>query len=207
MSSFPIGAELLDAVLASLRAAILICDERQEATYANDAALAYFGQSQATLIGLSLLDVLQLADPRRSRLHYQLNSGAFHRDGRQPDAEFESNTRLFRYQLFPVYVRSGARLLAGMMICDVTEERPLRDRLLQAEKLVGLGTLVSGMAHEINTPSQAILGTAELILMSTISTRSWNTRKTLRATRYTLEVWFGISLPLCDRRPKMKRAK
>lgn len=42
--------------------------------------------------------------------------------------------------------------------------RQLQDRLIQAEKLAGLGTLVSGMAHEINNPIQCIFGMAELIL-------------------------------------------
>jgi len=42
--------------------------------------------------------------------------------------------------------------------------RQLQDQLIQAEKLAGLGILVSGMAHEINNPVQGILGMAELIL-------------------------------------------
>ncbi|TAL09583.1 MAG: GHKL domain-containing protein [Nitrospirae bacterium] len=42
--------------------------------------------------------------------------------------------------------------------------RQLQDRLIQAEKLASLGTLVSGMAHEINNPIQGIMGMAELVL-------------------------------------------
>jgi signal transduction histidine kinase len=42
--------------------------------------------------------------------------------------------------------------------------RRLQDQLIQAEKLAGLGTLVSGMAHEINNPVQCIFGMAEIIL-------------------------------------------
>ncbi len=45
--------------------------------------------------------------------------------------------------------------------------RQLQDRLIQAEKLASLGTLVSGMAHEINNPVQGILAMAELILDET----------------------------------------
>lgn len=50
------------------------------------------------------------------------------------------------------------------IIRDTTERKQLQDRLIQAEKLAGLGTLVSGMAHEINNPIQGVLGMAELIL-------------------------------------------
>lgn len=42
--------------------------------------------------------------------------------------------------------------------------RQLQGQLIQAEKLAGLGTLVSGMAHEINNPVQCIFGMAEIIL-------------------------------------------
>jgi len=42
--------------------------------------------------------------------------------------------------------------------------RQFQDRLIQAEKLAGLGALVSGMAHEINNPVQCIFGMAEIIL-------------------------------------------
>ena len=50
------------------------------------------------------------------------------------------------------------------IIRDITERKQLQDQLIQTEKLATLGTLVSGMAHEVNNPVQGILGMAELIL-------------------------------------------
>ena len=49
------------------------------------------------------------------------------------------------------------------MLWDVTDDKHLQDQLIQSEKLTSLGTMVSGMAHEINNPAQAILSMAELI--------------------------------------------
>ncbi len=46
---------------------------------------------------------------------------------------------------------------------DVTEHKMLQFKLAQSEKLAGIGTLASGIAHEINNPLAGILGMAEAI--------------------------------------------
>ncbi|MBI3585030.1 MAG: PAS domain S-box protein [Nitrospinae bacterium] len=47
---------------------------------------------------------------------------------------------------------------------DISEERMLQFKLIQSEKMAGIGTLASGIAHEINNPLAGILGMAEAIL-------------------------------------------
>ena len=48
---------------------------------------------------------------------------------------------------------------------DITEAKRLRRQLLQAEKMVSIGQLVSGVAHEINNPLTGITGYAQLLAM------------------------------------------
>jgi PAS domain S-box-containing protein len=47
---------------------------------------------------------------------------------------------------------------------DVTDELHLREQLVHSERLSAAGQLVSGVAHELNNPLQAVVGFAELLL-------------------------------------------
>ncbi|WP_447973648.1 PAS domain-containing sensor histidine kinase [Nitrospira sp. Kam-Ns4a] len=67
-------------------------------------------------------------------------------------------------QAFPIRNEAGTVYRVAGIAEDITEWKQLQAQLIQAEKLASLGTLVSGMAHEINNPVQGILGMAEIIL-------------------------------------------
>ncbi|MGA9524299.1 MAG: ATP-binding protein [Myxococcaceae bacterium] len=54
----------------------------------------------------------------------------------------------------------------GLAVCsyrDVTEEREITRRMLEAEKMVAVGQLAGGVAHEINNPLGGILAFAQLM--------------------------------------------
>ncbi|MBN2224391.1 MAG: PAS domain S-box protein [Deltaproteobacteria bacterium] len=47
---------------------------------------------------------------------------------------------------------------------DITDKKRMELQLLQAEKLSAVGTMISGVAHELNNPLTAIIGNAQLIM-------------------------------------------
>lgn len=49
---------------------------------------------------------------------------------------------------------------------DVSEEKLLKQQLLQMEKLSSIGTFVSGIAHELNNPLTAIQGFSKLLILN-----------------------------------------
>lgn len=153
----------IEAILVSLPCSILIVDEDYRIVYANPLARRQFGPGQSTLVGSLVHAVLPLSPDEWPKLMSDLDAmEGVERAGW--DREFEMQKRLYRYRCFPVAVRGGGGHQVGLVLWDITEQKHLQDQLIQAEKLASLGTLVSGMAHEINNPVQSILGMAELIV-------------------------------------------
>lgn len=153
----------IETILASLPGAILIVDEGRQVVYANALACQYLEAGDAPVVGRSLCDVLPLTvfewDQRVKDVRTMDAA-----DASQPqEGEFEAHKRVYRYRLFPVAIRGSELQQIGLVIWDVTEQKQIQDQLIQTEKLASLGTLVSGIAHEINNPVQGILGMAEII--------------------------------------------
>jgi PAS domain S-box-containing protein len=63
-----------------------------------------------------------------------------------------------------VFAESGKIIGCEGYVVDMTQQRALEDQLRKAERVAELGTLASGMAHEIGTPMNVILGRAELLI-------------------------------------------
>ena len=69
-------------------------------------------------------------------------------------------TRSFlEWVVFPISTAKGFML--GNISRDITERKRAEEALLAAEKMIGLGILAAGIAHEINSPLQVITGISE----------------------------------------------
>jgi PAS domain S-box-containing protein len=62
----------------------------------------------------------------------------------------------------PIFDESGHYLGSLAMVADLTERRNLQERLMVADRMVSVGTLAAGVAHEINNPLTAVLGNLHL---------------------------------------------
>lgn len=76
----------------------------------------------------------------------------------------EGGTRWVTCAFQPLIGDHGDPKGVVVLMRDKTRERQLQEKLTQSEKLSAIGTLVSGVAHELNNPLAGILGFAQLLL-------------------------------------------
>lgn len=146
---------------------MVLTDEEGRICLVNAQVEAMFGYGRSELIGQSV----DLLTPSDERAHHVAERSRFLRapqaramgQGRTLNGRRKDGT-LFPVEigLNPIHTHEGLRVLAA--IVDVTERTRLEERLRRTERMAELGTVASGMAHEIGTPMNVILGRAEYLL-------------------------------------------
>ncbi len=70
----------------------------------------------------------------------------------QQEQDIEINGSLFAASLYPFHDASGKLRGAVHIFRDITEQKRLKDQLIQVEKMAAVGKLAAEIAHEINNP-------------------------------------------------------
>ena len=146
---------------------MLLIDERGMVVMVNASALHQFGYEREELLGQPV--EMLIPGPSRSE-HLQHRVGFM----QAPQARSMGGGReLFALRkdgsefaveigLTPIQTAKGMGVVASVV--DISERKRLEMQLRRTERLAELGTLASGMAHEIGTPMNVILGRAEYLL-------------------------------------------
>lgn len=152
----------LEAFFDGITTPISIQDINYNIVLANIAAARYAGKPSKSMVGEKCYKVFFDRDRpcpgcmAQDCLHTQLPFGSEQRE--------ERTDTTFSISFYPVAVPEGSRKLFLEFFQDITTQKQLQEELIQSEKLAGIGTLASGIAHEINNPLGGIIGTAELLL-------------------------------------------
>lgn len=158
--------EQLNAVFDLTLAGIFLINDQLMIKRANRAALAMFGRDEQSMIDCSVLDLFQ--PDQRETIKDAAEQPAPGETFGEADHLYDSRGVRPDNSIFPMELAIAAVELDGIRqtvwICrDITRRQAadakrlqLEQELSQAQKLESLGTLSSGIAHEINTPIQYV---------------------------------------------------
>ena len=153
-----------NTMLNALPDNLLLLSYDMKIIWANKAAAASFGNEGANLTGEDYFSLY--GNPLRD--HPSMKS---FQTGREEFAEIaDSEGRIWDIRSFPLKNESGRVKNVMELARDITrkvsmekERKLIQSRLVQANKMTSLGTLVSGVAHEINNPNTYIKSNAQLL--------------------------------------------
>jgi len=135
----------------------------------NRAAAEMMGGKPEDLIGRRCYEVVHKTGtcPQGCLMSEAVMSSATSR-GEQETA----NGQILEIVVDPVYDEEGKPAGAAHFLRDITEAKRLRQQLLQSEKMIAVGQLVAGVAHEINNPLTGVMGYAQLLMARDIDDRA-----------------------------------
>jgi signal transduction histidine kinase len=151
----------IDAILQSLPGILLTVSNELTINIVNRLAEETFSTAGESLIGTNLFDLIKFQDSDRDILR---DSFLYKRPIRNLEISLniKSGTRWFSLNV-AFFSEKEAEMEAIITMLDISENRDLQETLTSREKLVAMGQLAAGVAHELNTPLGNILGYVQLI--------------------------------------------
>ena len=148
--------DLIDRILATIPNAVLLLDKNLNVTIANQSFYNLFKFKKSQVERKSVNDLIKTPELDQV-VKNVLNK------------KEENTSTEFRY-----YIGSSEKILIVniftmeeeyllLVINDVTEEREKQERLYLTDRLVSVGEMAAGVAHEINNPLTSVIGLSSLL--------------------------------------------
>ena len=145
-------------IIDSMPSTLIGVDSKGFITQWNSEAEHVFGLRVSETLGLLLEDAVPRLSAEMDRVYRAMQTREVQRHPRQANQKDGVTT----YEDVTVYplVANGVEGV-GIRVDDVTEEVRMQEMMIQSEKMLSVGGLAAGMAHEINNPLAGMMQTAD----------------------------------------------
>jgi PAS domain S-box-containing protein len=158
--------EFIETVLETAGALVVVLDRHGKILRFNRACEQTTGYSSEEIVGKTVWDVLLIPEEidAAKAVFARLTGGEPRNEHENVWVAKDGRRRRIAWSNTVITNRQGAvDYVVGTGI-DVTLLNQIQEQLRKTERVAELGTLASGMAHEIGTPMNVILGRAEYLM-------------------------------------------
>lgn len=157
------------AIAESSTDAIITSDRNNIFLFCNKAAETMFGYRQEELIGQSgdILLPERFQERNRTSIQYALQKGSLNLSGKPIEViGLKKDGTEFPAEASVTYFKIDNDIYFTSTIRDITERKKLEEKIRQSEKMQAVGTLASGVAHDLNNILSALIGYPDLLLLN-----------------------------------------
>ncbi len=170
--------QFLNSIINSMPSALIAIDENLKVTQWNQEASELSGTAAMEAIGSNALECLELLKPFKEWIS-EVWDGTSNKSLHAIPFTIDDKTRRFDITIYPL--KNAQTRSAVIRIDDVTEKIRLEETIVQTEKIMSLGGMAAGMAHEINNPISAIIQNVQNIQRRIDPTLSINLEQAQRS--------------------------